>query len=80
MTNRNIDDFNPSDERDVNFLLENQEIISNSIAKIDLRLDGLTILTEAATGNWIFTPFIAGMARNHLLHKRFKIWKFQKNY
>jgi len=63
MTNRNIDDFNPSDERDVNFLLENQEIISNSIAKIDLRLDGLTILTEAATGNWIFTPFIAGMAK-----------------
>lgn len=63
MTNRNIDDFNPSDKRDVNFLLENQEIISNSIAKIDLRLDGLTILTEAATGNWIFTPFIAGMAK-----------------
>lgn len=63
MTSGNIDDFNPNDKMDVNFLRENQEIISDSIAKIDLNLNGLTVLTEAATGNWIFTPFIAGMAK-----------------
>jgi len=63
MTEGNIDDFNPSDEKDVNFLRNNLEIIKNSIDKINLKLDGLTILTEAATGNWVFTPFIAGMAK-----------------
>lgn len=39
-----------------------KKIICNSIKKTDLDLSGLTILTEAATGNWAYTPFIAALS------------------
>jgi len=39
-----------------------KKIINNSLNKFDLDFSGLTIFTEAATGNYIFTPIIAALA------------------
>ena len=62
MTHGNIDSFNQNDSKDIKILEEAQKIIQNSIKKVNLDLSGLTILTEAATGHWIYTPFIAAFA------------------
>jgi len=62
LTNGNINDFNSYDEKDVKFIEKTKEIIFDSIKKINLDLTGLVILTEAATGNWIFTPLIAAFS------------------
>ena len=37
-------------------------LIRKSIAECNLQLDGLTVLTEAATGAYIITPIVAAMA------------------
>jgi hypothetical protein len=37
-------------------------LMRESIARCDLRLDGLTVLTEAATGAYVTTPILAAMA------------------
>ena len=39
-----------------------QRIINNSIKKFDLNLDDLTVFTEAATGNYSYTPIIAAIS------------------
>ena len=39
-----------------------RQLVSQAIDKFKLKLDGLTILTEAASGNYIFTPLIAALA------------------
>ncbi|CAN5395157.1 hypothetical protein BH10BAC5_BH10BAC5_11360 [soil metagenome] len=44
------------------------EIIQNSIRKLDLDLDGLTILTEAGTNYYLYTPIIAAMAGAKLVN------------
>lgn len=62
MTDGNIDFFNHNDSKDIKIIEEAQKIIKNSIKKVNLDLSGLTILTEAATGHWIYTPFIAAFA------------------
>jgi len=49
-----------------NFNLSNLEkikkIIIDSIKTIKLDLSGLTILTEAASGNWAYVPFLAALS------------------
>src|ERR1039458_8366179 len=37
-------------------------LMSDSIERCNLRLDGLTVLTEAATGAYVVTPVLAAMA------------------
>lgn len=37
-------------------------LMRGAIVRCDLRLDGLTVLTEAATGAWAVTPVLAAMA------------------
>lgn len=44
------------------FFLRNRRLIWQIIKKLKLNLNGLIILTEAASGNYIFTPLIAAMA------------------
>lgn len=39
-----------------------ERIVNNSINKFELDLTGITVFTEAATGNYIFTPIIAALA------------------
>src|SRR3989304_3350389 len=62
MTYGNIDKFNQNDFEDINTLESAKKIIQTSINKVNLDLSDLTILTEAATGHWIYTPFIAAFA------------------
>lgn len=62
MTCGNIDRFDPHDRNDIRIVKEAKRIIYDTIKKIRLDLSGLKILTEAATGNWIYTPFIAALA------------------
>ncbi len=64
MTNGNINKFDPSDIQDVKNLENIKQIIFNSIKKVDLDLSDLTVLTEAATGNWISTPLIAAFSNS----------------
>ena len=59
MTNGNLDNFDPLDKDDIKEIEYAKEIIISSIKKTSLDLSGLTILTEAASGHWRFTPFIA---------------------
>ena len=55
-----------SHQKSNNFNLNNLEkikkIILNSIKTIKLDLSGLTVLTEAASGNWAYAPFIAALS------------------
>jgi len=62
MTYGNINYFESNDNDDLNYLNTSKNIILNSIKKINLDLSNLIVLTEAATGNWIFTPIIAAFA------------------
>ncbi len=62
MTNGNLDKFDPNDEQDLNSIQLIIDSIREAIKKTNLDLTGLTVLTEAATGHWKFTPFIAAMA------------------
>lgn len=62
MTNGNLNCFDPSDNDDVEAIDKSMKIIYQSIKKIKLDLANLNILTEASTGNWIYTPFIAAIA------------------
>ena len=39
-----------------------REFIRKTIRKFHLNLDGLTVFTEAATGNYLYTPVIAALA------------------
>jgi hypothetical protein len=39
-----------------------REFAKKAIIKFDLNLDGLTVFTEAATGNYLYTPIIAALA------------------
>ena len=43
-------------------LKEKKEILKKNLEKWNLNLNYLTVLTEAASGNFIFTPIIAAMA------------------
>ena len=63
MTNGNFDFFNRNDEKDRKIVFEIVEIIKTSIKLTKLDLSGLTVLTEAATGYWTFTPFVAAFAK-----------------
>jgi len=40
----------------------NRKIIKTAVKKFNLNLEGLTVFTEAATGNYLYTPIIAGLA------------------
>ena len=62
MSNGNLNFFDPNDYNDLNYLNTSKNIILDSIKKINLDLSNLVVLTEAATGNWIFTPIIAAFA------------------
>jgi len=62
MTQGNTNNFNLNDSEDIRTLKKDQKIILSSIKKVSLDLSGLTVLTEAATGPWKFTPFIAAFA------------------
>ena len=39
-----------------------QKFVREAIEKFSLNLDGLTVFTEAATGNYLYTPIIAAIA------------------
>lgn len=55
--------FNQKSNRfDLDTLKKANQIMHNSIKSINLDLSGLTVLTEAATGNWVYTPFIAALS------------------
>jgi hypothetical protein len=43
-------------------------LVRQAIGKFGLNLDGLTILTEAASGNYIFTPIIAALSGARQVH------------
>jgi hypothetical protein len=44
-----------------------REFIKKAIRKFSLNLEGLTVFTEAATGNYLYTPIIASLAgANHV--------------
>jgi len=60
--NKSLDSFNPSNYQEVDELNKIKNICISVISKTGLDLTGLTILTEAATGPWKFTPFIAAFA------------------
>lgn len=62
MTNGNINEFNSSDAKDIALIEKAKTIIFDSIKKTNLDLSNLVILTEASTGNWIFTPFLAAFS------------------
>ena len=62
MTNGNLDFFNRHDKKDVLTIEKSRKVIFDTISKINLNLNNLTILTEAATGNWIYTPIIAAFS------------------
>ena len=63
MTDGDFNNFDPNDSKDL-WVLENiKNIVIDSINKINLDLSNLTVLTEAATGSWSFTPIIAGLAQ-----------------
>lgn len=62
MTDGTLDFFDPKDSKDLQKIRKIERIIRDSITKINLDLSGITVLTEAATGNWAFTPFIAALA------------------
>lgn len=51
-----------SNHFDLSTLKKVKQIIHNSIKSINLDLSRLTVLTEAATGNWAYTPFIAALS------------------
>ena len=57
-----IDSFDPDNEIDRNSLENSKNIILNTIKKINLDLTGYVVLTEAATGHWLYTPLIAALA------------------
>lgn len=48
---------------DLDSLEKIKQIILDSIKTINLDLSGFTVLTEAATGNWAYTPFIAALSK-----------------
>ncbi len=39
-----------------------QKVVKRAIEKFDLNLEGLTVFTEAATGNYLYTPIAAALA------------------
>lgn len=43
-------------------MIRMQRILNNSIKKFKLNLGGLTVFTEAATGNYAYTPIIAALS------------------
>ncbi len=43
-------------------------LIENAISKFDLNLQNLVVLTEAASGNYIYTPMIAALAGAKKVH------------
>ena len=43
-------------------LVRARRLIDQAIAKLELNLSDLMVLTEAATGNFIYTPLIAAIA------------------
>lgn len=45
-----------------------RRLIQEAIEKFNLNLEGLTVLTEAASGNYIFTPLIASLAGAEKVH------------
>jgi hypothetical protein len=47
--------------------------IEDAITMLELDLSGLTVLTEAASGNYLYTPFIAGLAKAE------KVYAFTKD-
>lgn len=49
------------------------KLMQESISKLELNLENLTILTEAASGNYICTPIIASMSRAK------KVYAYAKN-
>jgi len=63
MTDGNLDFFDRNDHKDKEIINDIIKTIKESIKKTNLDLSDLTVLTEAATGNWIFTPFIAAFAK-----------------
>ena len=60
--NNSLNNFNPLDKKDVDEINKIKNYIFFAIKKIDLDLSGLTVITEAATGPWKYTPFIAAFA------------------
>jgi len=67
MTNGNFNFFDPNDPKDKKIIDGITKIIKQSIRKTNLNLSNLTILTEAATGYWTFTPIIAAFAKANLV-------------
>lgn len=74
----NLDNFDPSKENHIIELEKIKKIIINSINKVNLDLKGFTVLTEAATGYWQFTPFIAAFANADTILCKLKNTKYGK--
>ncbi len=64
MTNGNLDFFNQNDQKDIESINNIIKIIKKSIKKTNLDLSNLTVLTEAASGNWMFAPLIAAYSKS----------------
>lgn len=75
----NLNSFDPKNKDHLSEISKIEKIIKNSIKKTELDLSGLTILTEAATGYWAFTPIIASMANAQEVICKVKDTKFGKS-
>jgi hypothetical protein len=64
LTKNRFDSFDFNDPQHIQSLNKIIPIIKKTIKKLELDLDGLVVLTEAATGNWSFLPIIAAMANS----------------
>ena len=55
-----------------------EKLIPDAIDTYDLDLSGLTVFTEAASGNYVVTPLIAALAGSDRVfcnHMRLKAWQ-----
>ena len=62
MTSGNFDFFDIKDVKDLVVLRNINNLMNKTIKKINLDLSNLTIITEAASNYWAFTPFLAAKA------------------